>query len=57
MTHHRFTVITSSEPVAPATTETQRPYDPPAVVYEAALEVRAGTPLGIPDAANPLDLP
>jgi len=25
-----------------------RPYAPPAVVYEAALEVRAGTPLGLP---------
>jgi hypothetical protein len=24
------------------------PYEPPAVVYEAALEVRAGTPLGLP---------
>jgi hypothetical protein len=24
-------------------------YEPPAVVYEAALEVRAGTPLGLPD--------
>jgi len=25
-----------------------RPYEPPAVVYEAALEVRAGTPLALP---------
>jgi hypothetical protein len=24
-------------------------YEPPAVVYEAALEVRAGSPLGLPD--------
>ena len=24
-------------------------YEPPAVVYEATLEVRAGTPLGLPD--------
>jgi len=24
-------------------------YEPPAVVYEAALEVRAGSPLGMPD--------
>ena len=23
-------------------------YEPPAVIYEAALEVRAGTPLGLP---------
>jgi len=28
-------------------------YEPPAVTYEALLEVRAGSPLGIPD---PLDL-
>lgn len=28
-------------------------YEQPAVVYEADLEVRAGSPLGIPD---PLDL-
>lgn len=31
----------------------RKPYEQPAVVYEAALEVRAGTPMGIPD---PLDL-
>jgi len=31
-----------------------KPYDPPAVVYEAALDARAGTPTGLlPD---PLDL-
>ncbi len=31
------------------------PYEPPAIVYEASLEVRAGTPLGIVDAlANPV---
>ena len=28
-------------------------YEPPAVVYESKLEVRAGTPLGLPD---PLDV-
>jgi hypothetical protein len=27
-----------------------RPYEPPALVYEALLEVRAGTPLGTVDA-------
>jgi len=27
-------------------------YTPPLVVYEASLEVRAGTPLGIPDVLN-----
>ena len=57
MTHHPFPPIISAEPAAPATTEAQRRYDPPAVVYEARLEVRAGTPLGLPDPANPLDLP
>ena len=37
----------------------QKPYEPPAVVYEAALEVRAGTPLGLlqpwsePDPSQP----
>lgn len=29
-----------------------RPYDPPAVVYEATLEVRAGSPVGLPDLFN-----
>ena len=32
-----------------------RPYEPPAIVHEASLEVRAGTPLGIVDAlADPV---
>lgn len=31
----------------------QKPYNPPAVIYEEELEVRAGSPLSIP---NPLDL-
>jgi hypothetical protein len=31
-----------------------QPYTPPVIVYEAPLEVRAGTPLGMPD---PLNLP
>ena len=30
-------------------TQPQRVYEPPAVVYESELEVRAGSPLGIPD--------
>jgi len=34
-------------------TRERKPYEPPAVVYETTLEVRAGTPVGIPD---PLDL-
>ncbi len=33
-----------------------RPYDPPAVVYEAALEVRAGSPLGVDLNLDPLKL-
>ena len=33
-------------------------YEPPAVVYESELEVRAGSPLGLPDPwADPLALP
>ncbi len=35
------------------TSDPKRTYEPPAVVYEAALEVRAGSPMAIPD---PLDL-
>ena len=54
MTHHTFAAIISAELVAPATTEVQPPYYPPAVVYEASLEVRAGTP--IPNPIDPLDL-
>lgn len=32
----------------------RKPYEQPAVVYEADLEVRAGTPLGLPDPLDPL---
>lgn len=31
----------------------RKPYEEPAVVYESELEVRAGSPVGIPD---PLDI-
>lgn len=31
----------------------RRPYEEPAVVYESTLEVRAGSPLGIPDPLDP----
>ncbi len=31
----------------------RKPYEPPAVVYETTLDVRAGSPLGV---ADPLDL-
>lgn len=34
----------------------RQPYEPPAVVYEAPLEVRAGSPLGIPLLFDPTDL-
>lgn len=39
------------------TEQTQLAYEPPAVVYEAALEVRAGSPLGIPDPLGELGDP
>ena len=39
------------EPEAPA----KKPYERPEVVYEARLEVQAGTPLRIPP--DPFDLP
>ena len=29
------------------------PYETPAIVYESDLEVRAGTPLGLPDPLDP----
>lgn len=32
--------------------EERTPYEPPAVVYESDLEVRAGSPLNIPDPLN-----
>jgi hypothetical protein len=35
------------------TPEDRKPYVPPAVIYEATLEARAGTPTGLVD---PLDL-
>jgi len=57
MAHHTFAAVAFTESVVPAHAGIQPSYHPPAVVYEAALEVRAGTPLGIPDPANPLDLP
>lgn len=31
----------------------RKPYEEPAVVYESALEVRAGTPLKLPDLTDP----
>ena len=33
--------------------EERAPYEPPAIIYESDLEVRAGSPLNLPD---PLDL-
>ncbi len=35
----------------------RKPYEAPAVVFEAALEVRAGTPLGIPNLLGDLTDP
>jgi hypothetical protein len=40
----------------PAPAEEAQPYEAPAIVYEATLEVRAGTPLGLPDPRDPLGL-
>jgi hypothetical protein len=34
---------------------TQRYYEAPAIANEASLEVRAGTPVGLPDALNLTD--
>lgn len=34
-------------------TQERKPYEEPAVVYESALEVRAGTQLGLPDPFDP----
>jgi len=31
----------------------RKPYEAPAVIYESTLEVRAGSPLGIPDPLDP----
>ena len=42
---------TCEEPEAPS----RKPYEKPGVVYEARLEVRAGSPLGMPDMFDPLD--
>jgi hypothetical protein len=57
MAHHTIAALVSTESVVPAHTGAQPSYDPPAIVYEAVLEARAGSPLGLPDPANPLDLP
>jgi hypothetical protein len=40
---------------SPNTDLMQRPYEAPAIVHEASLEVRAGTPVGLPDALNLTD--
>jgi len=56
MAHHTFAAVVSTESVVPVHAGTQPSYDAPAVVYEAALEVRAGSPLGVlPDLLNSLD--
>ena len=56
MAHHTIAAVAFTESVVPAQAGTQPSYDPPAVVYEAMLEVRAGTPTdGLPalDLLNP----
>jgi len=42
------------EPTKLSATQERKPYEPPTVVYEAELEVRAGSPLSRP--ADLLDL-
>lgn len=44
------------EPQAAPIPSPHCPYDPPAVVYEAVLEVRAGSPLGLDLNLDPLKL-
>jgi hypothetical protein len=45
---------------SPAGQQDRKPYQPPAITYEAPLEVRAGSPLGqrfsIPDLTDPAGL-
>lgn len=41
------------EPTTVATKPARKPYETPEVVYESSLEVRAGSPLGIPDPLDP----
>ena len=43
MAHHMIAAVASAESAVPAQAGTRRPYDPPAVVYEAVLKVRAGS--------------
>ena len=40
--------MNSQEPNVVSCETGAQPYAPPAIVYEAALEVRAGSPLGVP---------
>ncbi|MDH7487675.1 MAG: hypothetical protein QHJ81_15565 [Anaerolineae bacterium] len=49
-------MLEEEHPLPVQTTETppKKPYEKPRVVYEAQLEVRAGSPLGVPP--NPFDL-
>lgn len=42
------------EPTTMNAPQDRKPYEPPMVAYEATLEVRAGSPLGLP--LDPLDL-
>jgi hypothetical protein len=55
MAHHTLAAVVSTESVVPTHAGTHSSYDPPAVVYEAALEVRAGSPEGIPGPTDLLD--
>jgi hypothetical protein len=41
-------MMESSANIPPVEQDIILPYEPPAVIYEAPLEVRAGTPVGFP---------
>lgn len=46
--HSGVMIMETQEPNAVSRDTRVQSYTPPAVVYEAALEVRAGSPLGVP---------
>ena len=44
------------DPTPTASAGPRETYETPAVVYESELEVRAGSPLGLPDPLDPLGM-
>ena len=45
-----------SEPPRESPQPERRPYEPPKISLEIELEIRAGSPLGMPDPFDPLGL-